>query len=56
MSKYKYMSSKYLNLELYKSKYLKYKVKYLELKKITGGMLKQENPEKKKKSQYIESR
>jgi hypothetical protein len=41
------MSSKYSNLELYKSKYLKYKVKYLELKKITGGMLKQENPEKK---------
>jgi hypothetical protein len=41
------MSSKHSNLELYKSKYLKYKVKYLELKKITGGMLKQENPEKK---------
>ena len=32
---------------MYKSKYLKYKVKYLELKKITGGMLKQENPKEK---------
>ena len=41
------MSSKYSNFELYKSKYLKYKVKYLELKKITGGMLKQENPKEK---------
>ena len=33
------MSSKYSNFELYKSKYLKYKVKYLELKKIIGGMM-----------------
>jgi len=33
------MLSKYSNFELYKSKYLKYKVKYLELKKIIGGMM-----------------
>ena len=32
------MSDKYLHFDLYKSKYLKYKNKYLTLKSISGGI------------------
>ena len=31
------MSNKYSNFEFYKSKYLKYKIKYTNLKNIHGG-------------------